>query len=67
MGKTERRYCVGRQCMYPAINLPSSLGLRFGKLASTVDRMRRQASLLAKYDNTFQEQLRSGITERVKD
>lgn len=43
-----------------------NFGLCCGRLASTINRLRSQPSLLTKYNDTFQEQLKSGISERVE-
>lgn len=51
----------------PMSRLPLNFGLCFGRLKPTVNRLRAQPQLLAKYGVNIKEQLKNGIIGEVKD
>ena len=48
-----------------AIELPNNFGLTIGRLRSALKRLRAKPSLMTEYDETFKDQIKSGILERV--
>jgi len=47
--------------------LPSNKELAYGRLKSSITRMKKNPEILGKYDNIIQEQLKNGIIEKVCD
>ncbi|KAL9979034.1 hypothetical protein ACROYT_G016626 [Oculina patagonica] len=61
------RYCVKLPLKENRDLLPDNYDLSLARLNSVVRRLRKEPSVIKEYDQTFRDQLQSGIVERVEE